>query len=650
MSLDETYDRILQGITRERQEYAQRLLHCLAESIRPLRAEELAEILAIQFDTGTIPNYDVNWRPENPEEAVLSACSSLITIVDMDTSRVVQFSHFSVKEYLTSERLANAGKQLSQYHILPDSAHTILAQASLSVLLALDDQIDKERMKNFPFAIYAARYWVDHAQFANVCSSIKVAMERLFDPVQPHFSAWVWIYDLDYKFREIMFGVRPTPPKAIPLYYATLCGFRDLVEHLIVTYPLDVNARGGFYLTPLHAAVTKGNVDVVVLLLEHGADVAMNRQGLTPLYEASRIGNLDVMSLLLDRHADVNTHDENGYTPLYLASLKGQLEVAQVLLRHGAAVDIVAIDGWTPLISASRNGHADIVRLLLQNGASVDSRDNNGWTPLLSASRYGHPDVVRFLLQNGASVDSRNNDGCTSLMLASGDDHLDVIHLLLRYGASVDSRDNNGWTPLSSASQYEHPDVVRLLLQNGANVDSCNNEGWTPLTFASGRGRLDIVHLLLQNGANVDSRDNYGWTPIMSASRYGHPDIVRSLLRNGANVDSRDNSGWTPLLSASQYEHPDVARLLLQNGASVKSRNDYGRTALAIASQNGHLDIVRLLLQSGADVDYSPDGGWFPSSGVSRFPSQFCAAVSSSPRRFKSRGPRLLYSSSSRIR
>jgi hypothetical protein len=274
MSLDETYDRILLGIPRERQEFAQRLFHCLAESIRPLRAEELAEIVAMQFDAGTLPNYDVNWRPENPEEAVLSACSSLITIVDVDTSRVVQFSHFSVKEYLSSERLANAGKHLSQYRILPHSAHTILAQASLSVLLTLDDQVDKERMKSFPLATYAARYWVDHAQFDNVCSSIKVAVEQLFDPFKPHFSVWVWIYDIDYKFREIMFEARPTPPKAAPLYYATLCGFRDLVEHLIITYPRDVNASGGQHATPLHTSVVTGNVDAMMLLLEHGADVA----------------------------------------------------------------------------------------------------------------------------------------------------------------------------------------------------------------------------------------------------------------------------------------------------------------------------------------------------------------------------------------
>jgi len=190
-SLDETYDRILLSIAQERQEYALRLLQCLAISIRPLRVEELAEILAIQFEAGAQPNYDVTWRPENAEEAVLSACSSLIAIVDLDGFRVVQFSHFSVKEYLTSERLANAGNHLSKYYIVPHQAHTVLSQVSLSVLLTLDDALDKDSVKNFPLTTYAARYWVEHAQFDNVSSSLKDAMERLFDSTKPHLAIWV---------------------------------------------------------------------------------------------------------------------------------------------------------------------------------------------------------------------------------------------------------------------------------------------------------------------------------------------------------------------------------------------------------------------------------------------------------------------------
>src|ERR1700761_4800513 len=139
-TLDETYERALLEIDEEMREYAQRLFQCLAVSIRPLCVEELAEILAVQFDEGALPEFNPDWRLGDAEEAVLSVCSNLISVVDLDSSQVVQFSHFSVKEFLTSDRLAGAREELAGYHIVPPSAHTILAQASLGVLLQLDNQ------------------------------------------------------------------------------------------------------------------------------------------------------------------------------------------------------------------------------------------------------------------------------------------------------------------------------------------------------------------------------------------------------------------------------------------------------------------------------------------------------------------------------
>src|SRR5258708_1294232 len=174
--LEETYERILRGISRARQEDARHLLQCLAVAIRPLCVEELSDILAMKFRVGQLPKYAANRLKENSEEEILLACSSLINIIDVDGSRVVQFAHFSVEEYLTSERLANAGTPLSKSHILPHSAHSLLAQASLCVLLTLDGQVDKESVKNFPLTKYAVRYWFDHAIFGNVSSSTEVPM------------------------------------------------------------------------------------------------------------------------------------------------------------------------------------------------------------------------------------------------------------------------------------------------------------------------------------------------------------------------------------------------------------------------------------------------------------------------------------------
>jgi hypothetical protein len=95
---------------------------------------------------------DADSRPEDQEQELLSACPSLITIVDSLGSRVVQFSHFSVKEFLMSGRLSTSGKDISHYHIIPDAAHTSLAQTSLGVLLRLDDRVDRWRARNTPLA------------------------------------------------------------------------------------------------------------------------------------------------------------------------------------------------------------------------------------------------------------------------------------------------------------------------------------------------------------------------------------------------------------------------------------------------------------------------------------------------------------------
>jgi len=195
-TLDGTYERTLLEIPEQKWKHAHRLLQCLAVSSRPLRVEELAEVLSIQFDAGTTCGLIRGWRPENTEDAVLSACSSLIAIVNVEGSPVMQFSHFSVKEFLMSDRLATAPmRKLSRYYIDLEPAHETLVRACLSTLLGLDEHIDKEGLKDYPMAFYAAQYWFEHARFGDVSFSIEEMIGQLFDPGKPYFSAWIWIYD-----------------------------------------------------------------------------------------------------------------------------------------------------------------------------------------------------------------------------------------------------------------------------------------------------------------------------------------------------------------------------------------------------------------------------------------------------------------------
>jgi ankyrin repeat protein len=440
-TLDATYERALQGIPKEKMQHAHRLFQCLVAAIRPLRVEELAEILAIEFnDWNTVPNLVEGWRPEDPEEAVLSACSTLITIIDKEGSKVVQFSHFSVKEFLTSDRLLITDvESIRRYHISLDAAHTILARACITVLLHLDESMNKKRLRTFPLAFYAAQHWVDHAKFGDVTSRIQDTMERLFNPSEPYLASWVWIHDVDGgQIRESTGSLAkyPTVPKATALYYAALCGFSTLVNHLIVTHTEDVNAKCGNHGTPLHAASYEGHLDATRLLLDHGADVNVTDElKRTPLCSAHSGGHLEVMRLLLGRGADVNAR----YNPWGLlshdASSHGQAEVLHLLLQHNADVNARGSVKWTPLHWASKKGHAKVVRLLLEYGADVNAPSKVRNTPLLLASAHGRLEVVRILLEHGADVHTRGQFNWTAFQMATLRGYGEVAKLLLEHGS-----------------------------------------------------------------------------------------------------------------------------------------------------------------------------------------------------------------------
>jgi hypothetical protein len=416
-SLDETYERMLKEIRKPNQGHARRMLQCLVAAVRPLRVAELAEVLAFDFGSGGTPKLNPGWRWEDHEEAVMSTCSSLVMIVGdkakgddegtVEASRIVQFSHFSVKEYLMSDRLAESNREVmaSQYHIQLEPAHAILAQACLGVLLRLDDRINRHNIMDFPLAKYAAQHWVDHARFGNVLSVLKGKMECLFDPDRPHFAAWLWIYNKDLDGRS-MPTMSPEKPEAIPLYYAALFGFRDLTAHLLAEHPEDVHAKGGYQVTPLHASAAHGQVGVCSLLIDHFPNLDI--RGIfdqTPLllmlWREDVRGDLEIGKRLLDRGANVNARDNDGWTPLYLAAFYGRLEFTRMLLEHGAAINTPANSGQTPLHNASENGHFEVVLLLLEYGADPHVCDSSGRTPCDLASRRGHGKVVELFSRFG---------------------------------------------------------------------------------------------------------------------------------------------------------------------------------------------------------------------------------------------------------
>jgi len=405
-TLDETYDRTLEEIGKQNWEYAHRLFQCVAAATRPLRVEEFAEFLAFDFDTDSIPTLREDWREEDPAHAVRSTCSSLLAIVDVDGSSVIQFSHFSVKEYLTSERLAESKGIISRFHVSMTLAHTIITRACLGVLLHIDEDVTKDDLERFPLASYAAEHWAGHARFEGVSSNIQDGMKRLFDPDSHHVSVCLRIYDPD---EEIAYArsESPSQTKASPLLYAAWCGLHDIARFLIVERSQNVNARG-FYReeTPLSVASREGYSEVARVLLEHGADTeTRDNDKYSPLERSSVNGHVEVVRVLLENHADVNFLAENNWTALHSASTSGHVAVARVLLGNGADPNAKTTDNVTPLHLADNEG---VTRILLEYGADPNARDSSNCTPLRYALGRNHVELALVLLENGADANARD--------------------------------------------------------------------------------------------------------------------------------------------------------------------------------------------------------------------------------------------------
>ena len=656
-TLDETYERVLKDINEDNRDHARRLLHCLAVAIRPLRVEELAEILAFDFDgaEGGIPKFRADWRSKDQEWAVLSTCSSLITVVDgsddfFGKCRVVQFSHFSVKEFLLSDRLASSPRDISQYHIFPGLAHTILAQACLGFLLHLDIQTDEETGKRFPLARYAAEHWVAHALFEDVASYVKNGMHSLFDPDKHHFMAWVRIYNID--------GDVPITPN--PVYYAALCGFQDIVERLVISHPQLINTDDGLYQFPVLAALSGKHDQVAELLLRHGGKVDVRGWDGQTLLQTSlnadlfeEKGTAEIVPFLLRHGADVNARDFSLSTPLHYALGCGNVEAAQLLLESGADIEARNNQGKTPLYMEMHvmwtNLEArarDVTQLLLERGANVNAQDNDGDTPLLTAAEAYSVDISSTLLEHGAEPNMKNKDGksplhqlstCASLTY-NNSNCCSLARLLLRHGANVNERDKDQTTPLHLAMTAGSYDLAKVLLEHDAEPSMANKDGDTPLhlvfkpktpfddrpwrrppaddaeVFNAG-----FVLLLLDHGADVNAMDKDHTTPLLMAMQGKMYDISRILLSRGAEPNVKDDRGKTPLHLLLENDFfnedddiPDIARLLLDRGADVNSQDQNHATPLLLVAERHVYDIARILLERGADPNVKNARGKTP--------------------------------------
>jgi ankyrin repeat protein len=446
-TLDETYARILDNMDAENNALALKVLRWLIYCARPLRLEEASEAITVDF-VG-YPRVNPEKRLPEPRD-ILTICSGLVTTAEIvpttgvsgDSGKpveqvtLVQLVHLTVKEYLLSQSIKRV--PLDRF-FERTQANAEIAEDCLAYLLQFDrpDSLKPGSVENFPLAVYAATYWMEHARWAESSMSGVQIME-LFRRETDAYANWIKLYNPDKPWQKPQQREQSSSDPIrdpSPLYVASLAGLTESARLLLET-GADVNAREGYFGCPLQAASCKGHFQTVMVLIEHGADInARGGDFGTALQAASREGHFLTVKSLIELGADVNVQ----YGP------------------YGNALQ-----------AAARGGHDDVVRILIEAGADVNAEGGYFGNALQAASREGHMLAVYLLLDHGADVNASGGVYGSALQAASIGGYKGIVQLLLDRGADVNAQGGHFGSALQAAKFGRHEDVQQILIEAGA--------------------------------------------------------------------------------------------------------------------------------------------------------------------------------------
>ena len=448
---------------------------------------------------------------------------------------------------------------------------------------------------------------------------------------------------------------------------------RPAVVRLLAASGANPNARSSTGVTPLHLAAQTGIVEGVRALLEKGAEIDARESSWdqTALIFAASWNHVDVIELLLEHGADVSVHtravnlaeraaldeaamevrdgvyaafrEQKGNDPAWrptAAEVQAAVRAAQQVQLgvvkppseggggegsggdEGFAPASGVQGGLTPLLHAVREGHVEATMALLDGGADIDQpKLGDNTTPILMAAINGHYDLLLKLLERGADPNIASSDGAAPLFAVLSiywapktrypqpqyhqfqkATYLETMEALLKAGANVNARleqdpwylmytfgslgvEMRGATPFWRAAHATDVEAMRLLVQYGADP---HLPTLTPATAGGGRGR--------RGGGGGDGPDPSGLPPVPLNGPAVYP------IHAAAGV------GYGNGFTANFHRHaPDawmasVKYLVEELGADVHVRDLNGYNVIHHAASRGDNEMVTYFVEKGVDV------------------------------------------------
>jgi ankyrin repeat protein len=270
----------------------------------------------------------------------------------------------------------------------------------------------------------------------------------------------------------------------------------------------------------------------------------------SPLRNAAATGNVEILQILLDHGADPNLPEE-GIAPdghaLYTAVSHRHLDAAKLLLEHGAIANPEVESSADALSRAIDHKDQPMIDLLCRYGAARRAHllGYYGDLPTAAAVFAANPELAR---------------DPEALANAAGEGHEAFIRLMLRYHPQLPSEVSfPGWLACGKTAS-----INELLFAHGMDPNHADWMGATSLHHIAARGNVDMAQQFIDRGADLHVRDDdLESTPLAWAAKAGQEEMVKLLLAHGAMaVDPADPPWATPLAWANRRSHPSIARML----------------------------------------------------------------------------------------
>lgn len=305
---------------------------------------------------------------------------------------------------------------------------------------------------------------------------------------------------------------------------------------------------------PVYLASYSMNPTMMEIVLSHNPYLEFEGTGMTPLLAAVTAGDEDVVRLLLQAGANVGARTvKDGHSVLHLAVTYFKQSMLPLLVRSGADVN-------------------------------ASSTDPPGLTALHVAAQVGNDDALRELIKAGANLFARYNGGLTALHGAAGNGRVSAASILIDHG--LDVLDDSGFrskhstfgprvTPIFVAVVRKRDRMLLFLLHKAASFLS-EEMKMEMVTGAAGSGHLETLKILDRQGFHILGRDGFDETGLSMAAAFGHKDVAIFLLRKGADPSQRCR--WntdTPINIATREGHGDFVRLL-QDAQRLRAQTPTG--------------------------------------------------------------------------